>query len=182
MYYEKNKVEIQRKERERYAKNRERCREVARKWVENNKERKVQADREWKKKNAEKVRLYYQQYREKNREKIRGMLKDWAAKNPDKVRKHHAIRKAQKHKTSHEEAGWICAWEKRWKAMYQVRCYWCLHSFHPSQCHPDHIIPLSRRGGHTLLNLCIACIPRNMHKRAKSLKEWNKLIEQPVLF
>jgi len=181
-YYEKNKESVKAKQRARYLSRIEQYRESGRKWVEKNKERKKEADRLYLQNNRHKVRETARKYREQNKNKIQDFMRKWAKKNADKVRFHHAMRRAQKRKAPIREAKQIAAWDKEWKSRGFVKCYWCLKVFLPDECHPDHIIPLANGGEHSLLNLCISCIPCNIRKKAKSLSKWNTEIEQPVLF
>jgi 5-methylcytosine-specific restriction endonuclease McrA len=46
------------------------------------------------------------------------------------------------------------------------KCYWCDIEI-VRQYHIDHIIPLSRKGTHTLNNLCISCVSCNLSKNNK---------------
>lgn len=109
-------------------------------------------------------------------------MRDWMTKNPEKKRYAVNKRRALKLKTRVGPLKPILEWERRWRALFQVRCYWCLRTFEPSQCHSDHVIPLEKKGIHDLGNLCIACAPCNLRKHDKTLARWNREIEQPVLF
>ncbi len=109
-------------------------------------------------------------------------MRQWHLKNPARKRCAMNKRRAQKLNTRTGPLRAIIAWEKRWKAQFRVRCYWCLGEFDPNGCHTDHVVPLKRGGAHALENLCISCAPCNLSKNRKSLEAWNQQIEQPVLF
>lgn len=53
-----------------------------------------------------------------------------------------------------------------------VRCYFCKERVAGSKVHFDHIVPLSKGGGHTISNLCAACPRCNLTKQAKLLGDW----------
>lgn len=72
-------------------------------------------------------------------------------------------------------------WEKSWRDKPKVKCFWCLGLFRGSDCHVDHITPLSTGGRHSVENLCVSCADCNLKKSNTKLSEWNQKIAQPVL-
>lgn len=85
MYYQKNKVEIDKKNREWREKNLDRSKLNVRLYYEKNKEKAKEAANRWKKRNIEKVKEYNRIYRSKNRCSRNTKNKEWKKNNPDKV-------------------------------------------------------------------------------------------------
>lgn len=78
---------------------------------------------------------------------------------------------------SDEERAAIKAWRNHWRTMRAVLCHWCRQIFAPSECHADHVIPLSRGGLHSLGNLVIACALCNLRKSALMPETWAMMAE-----
>jgi len=121
-----------------------------------------------------------------NPEKYKAMKKAWADANPDRIKaydkdKAHKRRSSKMDTSTRKERKAMIDWLESWSMKKSVKCYWCLKKHKPSNCHLDHIAPLSKGGSHTLGNVCIACAECNMHKHSKHPSEWNKEIDQPVL-
>jgi 5-methylcytosine-specific restriction endonuclease McrA len=57
-----------------------------------------------------------------------------------------------------------------------VRCYLCGDMIPNGERHVDHIVPLSRGGGHVASNLAIACAECNLRKAAKLPEEIGLLV------
>jgi hypothetical protein len=76
--------------------------------------------------------------------------RQYRRKFPEKDRANHAKRRAMKLSATIGDTRSITRWEKGWKRKSRVRCYWCEQSFHPSDCHTDHIIALRRGGAHAI--------------------------------
>lgn len=125
-------------------------------------------------------------YNERNREKKRLETAKRRASNPKKARAlwiaDAARRKARKLGNQIGNPKIISEWEITWKRMVAVRCYWCGVMKSPTQCHADHVEPLSKGGAHSIENLCISCQPCNAKKSAKPLAAWNASLTAPVLF
>jgi 5-methylcytosine-specific restriction endonuclease McrA len=51
-------------------------------------------------------------------------------------------------------------------------CAYCGDRLHKRDLTIDHIVPVSRGGGHELDNLCVACKPCNSSKADRLLSEW----------
>jgi len=69
-------------------------------------------------------------------------------------------------------------WLKEWKSRESACCHWCKDSFNPSQCHVDHVTPLSKGGAHCLSNLVIACAKCNMQKHDKMPEQWIEILQK----
>jgi 5-methylcytosine-specific restriction endonuclease McrA len=118
-------------------------------------------------------------------EKCKEMRRSWEARNKDKRKAYntqHAHNRRARQKLSRKDNAAVYSWIRSWKKKATVRCYWCSVRFKPSQCHVDHIVPISSGGKNTIGNVCISCAKCNIRKRTKELKVWNQQIEQPVLF
>lgn len=120
-------------------------------------------------------------YRENNREIVRERAREWARRNRHKTRAKCQERRAKQRGCTIGDPSAIIAWEKSWRQMRRVRCYWCNRMVSPKNAHADHIMPISRGGSHSISNLAIACAACNLSKGAKPIEIWNGKIEQPVL-
>lgn len=119
-----------------------------------------------------------------NPEKRKALARSWASRNKDKIRSystHNAHnRRVGKHQSRKDNIA-VYKWLRSWRSKRTVSCYWCQCRFRPSECHVDHITPISRGGKNTIENVCISCAPCNMKKKAKSISVWNQSITSPVL-
>lgn len=75
----------------------------------------------------------------------------------------------------------ISKWEVRWRTSSEVTCFWCLGKFNPKDCETEHMVAIILGGLHAMQNLCISCKYCNDYKSGKSLSQWNKLIQHPIL-
>lgn len=123
-----------------------------------------------------------------NPEKAKARIKQWVYEHPDKVREFKRrngskpknkirIRRLKMLRRSIEriseiELKKIFSWEQEWRSKDSVKCYWCRNYFHPSDCHTDHVIPLSRLGKHELSNVVISCAQCNRKKGCKHPTDW----------
>lgn len=134
----------------------------------------------WKKANPEKVvassQIYYEAHREgiafkqkvyyeANREETATKTRAWRAANPDSRRNSQLKRRALKRGN-----GTLKVTAKDLKRMLAKPCAYCGS---PAE-HIDHVVPLSRGGGHSIGNLVGACAPCNLSKGAKFITEWKK--------
>lgn len=129
-----------------------------------------------------KLSAYNAAYQIKNKDRIAKRKAENKAKNPEKVRVNNQRRRALKNKATVRNQKVILKWERKWRSLIFVRCFWCLSDFPPSQCHSDHIHSLKKGGVHSIENLCVSCGSCNHKKNAKTLEQWNMEIMEPVLF
>jgi hypothetical protein len=54
----------------------------------------------------------------------------------------------------------------------QGRCAYCSNPVNWPQYHCDHVEPVAKGGSDDIDNLCVACVPCNLAKAAKSLSDW----------
>lgn len=136
-------------------------------------------DAKWRR--TEKCRLAKRDYAKT--EKSKAQNKKWKQTIDGKASSKTAssTRKAKKRNAVIGDTSVIIEWEKRYRSMESVVCFWCLGSFEPDTCHSEHMEPISRGGQHCIENLCISCSPCNLMKHAKTLRQWNGMIRQPIL-
>lgn len=199
-YAARNRDKIKASNRKKYIENKESYLAKSKIQRETQPEKMLEYKRVWRQRHGEELRLRERAYRIANKERISAIRKQWvennrdrkaasnkawAAANPEKMAAITAQavhrRRAVKLGCSHSEAKAITAWIRQWKSRSEVRCYWCGKTVKPSGCHVDHIIPIIRGGSHSTSNLCISCAGCNQRKSAKSVLEWNKHLQQPVL-
>jgi len=135
------------------------------------------ARRAWSIANYEKMKAD----RAKNSDKLKARRRAWKVANHEKIRAQDMCRRARKRHAVIGNTKLITQWERGWKRLNRVACYWCQRRFFPRECHTDHIVALAIGGAHEVGNLCIACQTCNQRKQAKSITEWNRSLAQPVL-
>lgn len=64
-------------------------------------------------------------------------------------------------------------WFVAMKSRKTVRCYYCSKLLAGSDCHIDHIKPISKGGLHAVENLCVSCPACNLSKNDTLIGEWN---------
>jgi 5-methylcytosine-specific restriction endonuclease McrA len=146
-YYEENK-EIIKKQQQEY-----------RKTCNRSEENKV-----YRLKNKKHLSIKAKQYREKNKEKIKEKSKDYYKKNKEKFFWHNAKRRSILRKASI-----YTITKKEKKRILMSSCFAC---FTTENITIDHVIPLSRGGGHRIGNLIPLCMACNRSKKNKTLTEW----------
>lgn len=170
--------------------NPERAKANLARWLKENKAHRTEWTRKYNLRRKESQRVYdAERYlrpanvlkRETTKEKRKAYNRAWQKANPERNRMNDAKRKARKRGNGIGDTDVICQWVRRWRHQDQVRCYWCLKYFIPSDCSTDHIIAIARGGRHSIENLCISCTPCNMHKHDRTISFWNRFLEQPVL-
>lgn len=177
-----NREYILAKAKENYEKNKER--ELARTaaWRQENPERTKANKQRWAEKNrellAERRALHYQ----KNIEKAKAAAKKWRLDNPESARQISVRKRARKRGANVGNRQAILEWEATWRASRKVKCFWCERTFSGSECHADHVVPLSRGGDHDVSNLVIACASCNQSKHCVSPEVFNKRSKAPKLF
>lgn len=156
--------------------------------------------RQWRESHAEEYQQYHAQYRERHRQKAREVSRQWRNSNPVRMRLAvNAWRRAnpqkrreefQRYYAKHSEKVKACSIRSavkrrsnlqnvrcdftadQWAEMkrrYKYRCYYCGEKKPLTQ---DHVIPISRGGEHTWLNILPACQSCNSRKQDKSVEEF----------
>ena len=126
-------------------------------------------------------KAYSANYHRVNRAAKRDYDRRWRKLNPGRRSLYDSRRRTRMiaAKNGNDEA--IVSWENKWRKKRSVTCYWCLDQFSPSECHLDHIIPISKSGKHSLDNVCIACSHCNQSKHNDDPDKWNQTLVQPAL-
>lgn len=150
-------------------------------WRKANHVASLEHKRRWRKNNPEKVLKKDAAYRDANRERERARTLLWHKKNPQSSRQATFRRRARMAGGRVGDVTVITKWEKRWRRMRTVKCYWCVKFLSPKRCHTDHITPLSKGGPHSIENVCISCATCNYRKNDDSVEVWNKKVSQPTL-
>ena len=166
--------------REYYSRRNEKINEQRRKQYREQEEIRVKK-MEYRAKNRQTIMLFLSEYRKSHKERISELNKKWRKENASYCAEYTHRRRSISKGSACKESASIILWIKTWKAKKSVRCYWCCNIFSPKECHLDHILPISKGGEHSSGNLCVSCARCNQHKHAKTLSDWNKEIERPVL-
>jgi len=133
------------------------------------------ATRRWIEENPAKVNATSVAYRIKNAESRReysaAYLPEWKRENAHKIRDYTYRRRAKKANTETAPIDYSALWETCGGA-----CSLCGHPLDlatewpsPRFASIDHIVPLSRGGGHVQSNLQYACLDCNVRKGAKAV-------------
>jgi 5-methylcytosine-specific restriction endonuclease McrA len=102
-----------------------------------------------------------------NRDRARETNAQWRAENPDKVRANNARYRARKYNALSEPYVRAEIFDA-----YENMCAYCRTEVTPDTGHLDHILPLSRGGVDTEMNLAPTCPACNWSKGKKTLMEW----------
>ena len=132
-------------------------------WRLENAEQKRQADKKWAAANRDKTRLNSRRYRERNPERARAASSKYGAKNPEIGRRARAVRRAR---VAANEV--LVVSLKDMGRLLNRPCAYC----GAKSEHLDHVIPISRGGGHKIGNLIGSCAPCNQSKSAMLVSEW----------
>lgn len=196
-YRETNRAKINAQASEYRAANKDRCYAITKEWQEKHPERMKEikrkcyfehqerytaANRAFMKRHPEKARAYQARYYQKNREVILKKIAQWHARNPESRQATFGKRRAAIRSVDSDPTKIIRTWMRRIRMAKVVKCHWCGVKVSGRKCHIDHVIPLSKGGGHTVTNLCASCPPCNQKKFTKLPEDFNRELEQPLLF
>ena len=157
------------------------CKACNKQYQQANREKILEQQKKYRKQNREKIlerslrryqanRDWHERYYQANREKILEQKKKYRQANPDKHRAHEQKRRALKKNA----AGDATAIEIQARFDYHGnRCYYCGCD---GKMTIEHRIPLSRGGSHHPANIVPACQTCNSSKRAKTEKEFRKML------
>jgi len=129
-----------------------------------NKDRIRAYNRQYRQENAERRRVYNQRYRAAHPKKRRRYLRNYYAKYPGKIRARNQRRRARKAnaKGAFSAEDWTAICDK-----YGNQCVCCGSKSEPLTI--DHIIPLSKGGTNSPINLQPLCLSCNSRKRDKTI-------------
>jgi 5-methylcytosine-specific restriction endonuclease McrA len=129
-------------------------REYQREWYEANRERKMAQNKAWKQEHADRYKQQQLEYRSTDAARTRARLAQqrWRKKHPDKARQKWDARRALKKGAPRVELidrGYVYERDGG-------RCHLCRRAVAQKNFHLDHLVPLSRGGEHTHLNVRVA--------------------------
>jgi hypothetical protein len=173
-------------------KNKDHRKEYKRKYFKEHHEEELERRRDYRKRNIEKERErdrqrknnknrveYQKQYASKwykrNKEETLKRVEAFMKANPDKVAHYH---KKNKHKRREMEMATVRdftleQWEKC-IAFFDQQCAYCGKE---TKLEQDHVIPVTKGGGYTKINIVPSCRPCNNSKNNSRMYSWYK--EQP---
>lgn len=147
-YYAKNADRLRNRRKEKYWQQPERERLNARRWAEEHREH-----------HRAKARIWYQN----NKFKKRATKSAWAQANPERIklykRQDYGRRKAAKHGTTSEKFSLLDILKRDGQ-----KCHICEKSVARKDISFDHLIPLSRGGGHSRNNVAVAHLRCNLQR------------------
>jgi len=126
----------------------------------------------WRAGNVVKERQACAAWRHANPRKVSQYLAKYSRANPDKIRQKCARRRALKRNATVDSPRTIAAFYRMVREASRLTCYWCGKPVKKKDRQVDHIVPLSRRGAHAVLNLCCSCASCNHRKRHKMPEEF----------
>jgi 5-methylcytosine-specific restriction endonuclease McrA len=141
-----------------YQKHKDRYKANAKKWAENNSERRKEIVTKWGLNNPERKREFSNAYYENNKERVAVVHREYLKNNPDVRKERNKRRRARERGASvelfksieiYKRDGWICQLCK--KKVNKRFTY-----PNPWSASIDHIIPLSKGGGHSRDNVQMA--------------------------
>lgn len=181
-YRDKNKAKIKERRRKYLLESIDRRAKWAKEYNAKNREKTKVTKAKWKLENKSRIALTNLAYRNSNKEKRAAHGRKYYLENRDIFRNQDRVRRAREVSARIGDCRVIVKWEREWKARKYAICYWCSCKNTVSECHVDHIHPLSKGGVHEIGNLCISCSSCNWKKNAKTLDLWNESLLEPVLF
>lgn len=113
--------------------------------------------------NKEVVLAYVAQWQRDNPDKTRAATKRWLDKHPEKVTEYNTRRRARIRNAEINDftaEDWV-----ELLVLYENRCAYCGSE---GKLEADHIVPLSKGGPHTKINIAPACVHCNRVKNART--------------
>ena len=155
--------------------NAEYCREYAKEYYEKNKEHLMEYAREygkkWREENYERMKAT----RTKEWHETRGeYLKAYKVANPEKARHHNRKRLTM---IKRQSDGSVTTHQIRELIADAIKCPYCFKKMAHEEKVIDHMIPLSKKGLHSIDNLAICCADCNKRKFNKSYSDWLDCLE-----
>lgn len=139
--------------------------ERARLWRVANPERSRALIAEWEKANADHVAAKKAAWVAANPERSHAIKTAWKARNPDAVRDARELYRSRKHAAADiEPVSRLIVWQRD-----DGRCHICGRRADINDWHLEHIVPLSRGGGHSYKNVAVSHPSCNLSKGSRVL-------------
>jgi 5-methylcytosine-specific restriction endonuclease McrA len=130
----------------------------------------VEHVRQWQKKNKRRKRIYLRQYHLDHREELNRKKREWYWTNRDEIQARRIVRRTGKN-------GPLTGNDLKELFVKQSgRCYYCGVLLYQTKWEVDHMLPVSRGGGDSIDNLCVACVPCNHRKFTKTVAEFMEVL------
>lgn len=123
--------------------------------------------RDWHARNVPRMKIMRRRSYVKHRDRIRRERREHFRLNPHILADYYHRRKARKMKN-----GWVNCTEIIKLLHLERFCHWCCVPLTSVNRSIDHVIPISRGGGHLPDNLVAACFHCNVSKNDKLVQEW----------
>lgn len=146
---------------------RERMASYFKQYYADHREEQIRAAKAWREQNPDRMFETRRVYRERNKERIAAKKRADYRANPQWILNAHARRQGNIGDAKISKKQWLSLMR-----MYQWRCFYCGEALSTKKNRTvDHIIPLSRGGAHSMLNLVPSCRTCNISKKDR-LDEW----------
>jgi 5-methylcytosine-specific restriction endonuclease McrA len=172
LYYTRHRDEVLARTKAQVEAHPERKREYAKKYHVANRAAILERGIDWRKANRPRVNALSRKRYASDPEKGRARTKDWRRRKPEVAKAGQQARRAQKVGARIGCRTAYRAYLKWARAAVSISCYWCGKGTAKGKRHIDHIIPLARGGADATENLCVSCIPCNLHKSDKMPEEF----------
>lgn len=175
-YLARHREKKRQKDRDYAASHRQYAAEKSRKWYANNADRAKLANAEWRRKNPEKMKEYRAKWKSLNPQKEASSQRKYIQTPSGKSSKAHrahrrraAIMKCENKATSSQ----LAILKGKSKTCYYCGCGGAL-TF-------DHVVPISKGGGHSIDNIVMACSSCNRKKAATAPADYAVKIGRLIL-
>ena len=161
------KLKIRERQRAYYLRNREEFLLKAKQYRKANPEKRKAAAQRYAKRHPEVLRAKSQRYFERHPERRKAIDKRYAQSHPATIRVRNNRRKARLAGVLHSLT------VQQWEAILTLhgnRCAYCGRD--DVRMTQDHVVPITRGGGHTADNVVPACLSCNSKNGARTPEEW----------
>lgn len=138
-------------------------------------------DHDYRKQNPAKIKKVHSNWRRRNPDKLVVYLKAYEVKNPEARLRRTRKRRALQKSNLGLWAEFSSQLEKLLFSAQKGQCFYCgkvLNWNDKRRCQLEHKTPLSRGGGHGVLNWCISCDDCNRRKSNKTVEEFGKTLHE----
>jgi len=175
-WYENNKEKVNVQTKKWREKNPEKARAIAAKSHKKHRKEKIERATEYRKTHRELIRIQQRKYVKNNKEKVLESKRKWNLAHPELAKAYHLanqrLREARKKKVTIGNREEIKRFYIYVHTSPYIECTYCKEPVPKGKRQVDHIIPLSRNGEHSLLNLAPSCMTCNLKKFNKTADEF----------